>query len=152
MAAIRLICLICLVAVATPAGAAGTPAPERSPEATVRRYLTALKDGDFAAAYDCLSEGMVQHKSRDAWAKETQWTAQMSDTKILEFHVYPGKVQGDKARVPDLLSSQDKFLNQLGLPEHELYTLIREQGGWKIDQQQLLERSEQGAWFPAQEK
>jgi len=156
---IRPICRIALCWVfaiqlaAACAAAAETPStPELGPEATVRRYLTALKGGDFAAAYDCLSEGMVQHKSRDAWAKETQWTAQMSDTKILEFHVYPGKIEGDKARVPDLLSSQDKFLNQLGLPEHELYTLIREHGRWKIDQQQLLERSEQGAWFPAQEK
>ena len=73
---------------------------------------------------------------------------QMSDAKIFEFHVSPGTIAGDTARVPNLLSSQDKFLNQLGLPEHELYTLIREDGRWKIDQQQLLEPSEQRKWFP----
>ena len=133
----------------------GSRAPSRrrhrrlTPEETVTRYLEALKAGNLAAAYDYLSAGMVQHKDRADWAKEQQWSMQMSDVKIFEFHVYPGKITGDRAQVPNLLSSQDKFLNQLGLPEHELYTLIREDGRWKIDQQQLLEHSEQGKWFPA---
>jgi len=128
--------------------AQNTAAPDLTPEATVTRYLEAVKAGNFAAAYDYLSQAMVEHKHRADWAKEQQWSMQMSDAKIFEFHVYPGRIEGDKARVPDLLSSQDKFLNQLGLPEHELYTLIREDGRWKIDQQLLLERSEQGQWFP----
>ncbi len=123
-------------------------AADLSPEATVSGYLAALKAGNFAAAYEFLSAGMTQHKSRDEWAKEQQWTMQMSDAKIFDYHVYPGKVEGDKARVPNVLSSQDKFLNQLGVTEYELYTLIREAGRWKIDQQQLLERSEQSKWFP----
>ena len=124
------------------------------PEQIVTRYLEALKAEQFAVAYDQLSQGMVRGKAREAWAKEQQWQMQMSDAKIFEFHVYPGKIDGTKAFVPNLLSSQDKFLNQLGVPEHELYTLIREDGRWKIDQQQLLEHSEQGKWFPgaAQDK
>jgi len=125
------------------------PAAALTPEDTVTRYLEALKAGNLAAAYDYMTADMVQHKSRADWVKEQQWQLQMSDVKIFEFHVYPGKIEGDKARVPDILSSQDKFLNQLGLPEHELYTLIRQDGRWKIDQQQLLEHSEQGKWFPA---
>ena len=91
---------------------------------------------------------MVQNKPRDAWAKEQQWIMQVSEAKIFEFQVYPGKVEKEKALVPNLLSSQDKFLNQLGVEEHELYTLIREDGRWKINQQQLLEVSEQSQWFP----
>lgn len=145
-------CVVCgllsVVLLGASAGQAQTAVPALTPEATVTRYLDALKAGNFAAAYDYLSKGMVENKSRADWAKEQQWSMQMSDAKIFEFHVYPGKIEGDKARVPDLLSSQDKFLNQLGLPEHELYTLIREDGRWKIDQQLLLERSEQGKWFP----
>ena len=121
-----------------------------SPEDTVKRYLEALKAGNFAAAYDFISKAMTENKGRDAWAKEQQWTMQMSDAKIFEFHVYPGKVNGETAQVPDILSSQDKFLNQLGVPEYELYTLVREDGRWKIDRQQLLEKPEQGNWFPAQ--
>ncbi len=133
-----------------PACAADAPPADLTPEQTVTRYLEALKAGNFAVAYDYISAAMAQHKSRDDWAKEQQWTMQMSDAKIFDFHVYPGKVEGAVARVPDLLSSQDKFLNQLGVQEHELYTLIKEDGRWKIDQQQLLEKSEQGKWFPSQ--
>jgi len=123
---------------------------ELSPEETVGRYLAALKAGNFNDAYQYLSKGMTQNEGREEWAKEQQWTMQMADAKIFDYHVYPGKIEGAKARVPDLLSSQDKFLNQLGVPEHELYTLIREDGRWKIDQQQLLERTEQSKWFPSQ--
>jgi hypothetical protein len=121
-----------------------------TPEQVVTRYLDALKAGNFAAAYDEMSKAMAQGKSRDAWAKEQQWTMQMSDAKIFEFHIYPGKIEGDKAQVPDILNSQDKFLNQLGVPEYELYTLVREDGRWKIDQQVLLEKADQAKWFPAQ--
>ena len=75
---------------------------------------------------------------------------QMSDAKIFSYKVYPGKVEGNLARVPNILSSQDKFLNQLGVGEHELYTLIREDGRWKIDQQVLLDKADQAKWFPAE--
>ena len=109
-----------------------------------------LKGGDFAAAYDYISQDMALHKDRDAWAKEQQWTMQMSEAKIFSYHVYPGKVEGDTAQVPNILSSQDKFLNQLGVTEHELYTLVREHGQWKINQQQLLEKPDQAKWFPSQ--
>jgi hypothetical protein len=146
-------CLLLLLACAAGTARAEPDKPAGqtlSPEDTVKRYLEALKTGDFAAAYDYSSKAMTGNKSRDAWAKEQQWTMQMSDAKIFEYHVYPGKVNGDTAQVPDILSSQDKFLNQLGVPEYELYTLVREDGRWKIDRQQLLEKSEQGNWFPAQ--
>ena len=91
---------------------------------------------------------MVQHKTREDWAKEQQWMMQMSEVKIFEFHVYPGKVEGETAYVPNVLSSQDKFLNQLGVVEHELYTLISEDGRWKINQQQIVEHTDLGKWFP----
>lgn len=138
-----------LVALAGVAVAETPAAAPLTPEQTVTAYLQALKANDFPAVYDRISRGMAGGKSRDAWVKETQWTAQMSESRILHFKVLPGKLEGDKARVPNLLHAQDKFLNQLGLPEHELYTLVREDGVWKVDQQRLLERSEQGAWFPA---
>jgi len=127
-------------------------AADATPEQVVTRYLTAMKASDFATAYDQLSKRMVQSKNRDEWAKEQQWATQMSDAKVFEFKVYPGKIDGEKALVPNILSSQDKFFNQLGVQEHELYTLVREDGRWKINQQQLLEKTEQRAWFgqPAQ--
>lgn len=128
--------------------ASGLGAEELTPEETVRRYLGAFQSGDFHAAYRYVSKDMAMNKSEEDWAKEQQWMMQMAEVKIFSFKVYPGKVEGDKAYVPNLLSSQDKFLNQLGVEEHELYTLIREDGRWKINQQQIVERNELSKWFP----
>ncbi len=131
------------VRAAEPAAGGADPTPEQ----VVTRYLEAMKAGNFAAAYDQLTKGMTQNKSREDWAKEQQWASQMSDTKVLDYKVYPGKIEGNTAHVPNLLNAQDKFLNQLGVQEHELYTLIREDGRWKINQQVLLEKADQGPWF-----
>ncbi|MBI4515405.1 MAG: hypothetical protein HY699_06270 [Deltaproteobacteria bacterium] len=127
-------------------------AQDVSPEETVTRYLTALKAGKFTEAYPYVSKAMAQDKGRDEWAKEQQWMMQAAEAKIFEFTVYPGKIAGDKALVPNLLSSQDKFLNQLGVEEQELYTLIREDGRWKINQQQIVEKADIPKWFPQQSK
>lgn len=123
-------------------------AADATPEETVKEYLTAVKGGDFNAAYPLVTRDMAQNKSKDEWVKEQQWVMQMAEVKIFEFQVYPGKIEGDKAFVPNVLNSQDKFLNQLGVVEHELYTLVKEDGRWKINQQQIVENTDQAKWFP----
>ncbi|MFN8642002.1 MAG: DUF4878 domain-containing protein [Candidatus Binatia bacterium] len=134
--------LLALLA-AAPLHAAGP-----TPEETVKQYLTAFKAGDFNAAYPLVTRDMAQNKSKEEWVKEQQWMMQMAEVKIFEFKVYPGKVEGDRAYVPNVLNSQDKFLNQLGVKEHELYTLRKEDGRWKINQQQIVEPTDLGKWFP----
>jgi len=119
-----------------------------TPEETVKHYLSAFQSGDFKAAYPLVSKEMAQHKSLEDWSKEQQWVMQMAEAKIFDFKVYPGKIEGDKAYVPNVLNSQEKFLNQLGVVEHELYTLVREDGRWKINQQQIVERIDLPKWFP----
>jgi hypothetical protein len=123
-------------------------ADARSPEDVLRAYLGAVKDQRFEDAYDLVSKAMRQGKSKDAWVKDSKSTMAFADVKIFSFTVYPAKVEGDKALVPNVLESQDKFVNTLGLTEHELYTLIREDGGWKIDQQLLVEPPDIPKWFP----
>jgi hypothetical protein len=135
--------LLALLAVVAPLHAAGP-----TPEETVKQYLTAFKAGDFAAAYPLVTRAMAQNKPKEEWVKEQQWMMQMAEVKIFEFQIFPGKVEGDTAYVPNVLSSQDKFLNQLGVKEHELYTLLKEDGRWKINQQQIVEPTELGKWFP----
>src|SRR5881392_3093710 len=115
---------VLLLAVQTSAAA---PA-QLSPEDTVRRYLQALKDGRFEVAYDLVSKAMKQGKDREVWVKEQKTGMAFADVKIFEFRVYPGKVEGATAHVPNVLSSQDRFVNQLGLTEYELYTLPKEDG------------------------
>ena len=119
-----------------------------SPEETVRRYLGALKDGRFAEAYDLVSKAMKRGKEREVWVKEQQTGMAFADVKIFEFDVRKGKVEGDAAYVPNVLSSQDRFINQLGLTEHELYTLVREDGAWKVDSQIIVAPADIPKWFP----
>jgi len=123
-----------------------------SPEDTVTRYLRALKDGKPDQAYDLVSKAMRQGKDKEVWVKEQKALMGMADVKIFDFTVYPGKIEGEKALVPNVLESQDKYVNTLGLTEHELYTLVREDGAWKVDSQILLESAEIPKWFPQQKK
>jgi hypothetical protein len=122
------------------------------PEDTLMKYLRALKDGDSSTAYDLTSKALRGGKDKEVWIKEQKALMGMADVKIFDFKVFPGKVTGDKAQVPNVLESQDKFVNTLGLTEHELYTLVREDGGWKVDSQILLEQSEIPKWFPSKKK
>ena len=130
-------------------------ADEVSPEETLKRYLAAIQSQDFDKAYDLVSKAMKtdrrtgQVKSKEVWTKESQYIFAFSEAKIFDFKVMPGKVEGEKAMVPNVLSSQDKFLNQLGVEEYELYTLVKEGGAWKVDQQQeVVEKAEIAKWFP----
>jgi len=121
-----------------------------TPEETVKTYLAAMKDQKFDEAYKQISKGMAANKDGEAWAKEQKYIFQTGEVKIFKYEVFPGKVEGDTAKVPNILSSQDKFLNQLGVEEHELYTLVREEGRWTIDQQEIVEPSHLGDWFPGE--
>lgn len=118
-----------------------------TPEETVKAYLAAMKDHKFDEAYKQISKGMAANKDGEAWAKEQKYIFQTGEVKIFKYEVFAGKVEGDTAKVPNILSSQDKFLNQLGADEYELYTLVKENGEWKIDQQEIVEKSEQSKWF-----
>jgi len=119
-----------------------------SPEETVKQYLGALKAGNFERAYELVSKAMTQGKDKEVWVKEQKTGMGFADVKIFDFTVYPGKVDGDVAHVPNVLSSQDRFVNQLGLTEYELYTLVKENGVWKVDQQVIVEPGDVPKWFP----
>jgi hypothetical protein len=118
-----------------------------TPEDTVKQYLKAMQDQKYDEAYKYVSKGMAGNKDAEAWAKEQKYLMQTAEVKIFKYEVFPAKLEGDKARVPNILSSQDKFLNQLGADEYELYTLVKENGTWKIDQQEQVDKSEQPKWF-----
>src|SRR5882724_9778496 len=149
--------LLATLLVAVGLGAA--TADEATPEDVLKRYLTAIQAQKFDQAYDLVSKAMKtdrktsQVKSKDVWVKESQYIFSFSEAKIFDFQIGKAKIEGAKALVPNLLSSQDKFLNQLGVEEYELYTLVKEDGGWKVDQQQeVIEPSEIANWFPKKNK
>jgi len=119
-----------------------------SPEDTIRRYLRDTKEGNFDDAYDLVSKAMRRGEDKEVWVKEQKAGMAFAEVKVFEFHVQPGKIDGDTARVPNVLSSQDRFVNQLGLTEYELYTLVKEDGRWKVDQQTIVEPPDVSKWFP----
>ncbi len=145
------ICSLLVASLARAAEPVAAPATA-TPEEAVKAYLTAFKAGDFNTAYPLVTRDMAQNKNKEDWVKEQQWMMQMAEVKIFEFKIYPGKVEGEKALVPNILSSQDKFLNQLGVTEYELYTLMKEDGRWKINQQQIVEPTDVSKWFPKDAK
>ena len=121
------------------------------PEDVLRAYLGAVKEARFEDAYGHCSKAMRQGRSKEDWVKEQKSLMSFADVKIFSFTVYPGKVQGDTAQVPNVLESQDKFINALGLTEYELYTLVREDGAWRVDQQLLVEPADVPKWFPKEQ-
>lgn len=126
----------------------GAPAlAARTPEETVERYLKAMKERNYDEAYKYQSRGMVGNKDRETWSKEIKYLTESCDVKVFEYEVFPAKVEGDVAKVPNILKSQDKCANQLAAPEYELYTLVKEDGDWKIDQQEQVDKPEQPKWF-----
>ena len=133
-------------------GLAGADSTPLSPEETVRRYLQAVKDGKFDEAYDLVSKDMRRGKDKEVWVKEQKAGMAFAEVNIFAFHVQPAKVDGDKVQVPNILDSQDRFVNQLGLTEYELYTLVKEDGGWKVDQQMIVEPPDVPKWFPEAQK
>ena len=130
----------------------GVAREQGSPDDVVSRYLAALQNGKAEDAYDLVSKAMRQGKDKEVWVKEQKALLAMADVKIFEFKVGTPKIEGDKAQVPNVLESQDKFVNTLGLTEHELYTLVREDGAWKVDSQILLEQAEIPKRFPHEDK
>jgi len=118
------------------------------PEDTLVRYLTALKAQKFEDVYPLISTAMKRGKDRDAYVKESKALMEFADVKIFDFTVGHAKIENGEAKVPNVLESQDRFANTLGLTEYELYTLVREEGAWKVDSQILLEPAEVPKWFP----
>jgi len=143
--------IACAVLLSLAIGGVGLALEPGSPEDTLRRYLQALKDGNPGEAYDLSSKALRGGKEKEVWVKEQKTMMGVADVKIFDFTVFPGKVEGDKAQVPNVLESQDKFVNTLGLTEHELYTVVREDGAWKVDSQILLEQADIPKWFPKKE-
>ncbi len=121
---------------------------ETSPEDTLRSYLKAMQENRFSDAYQYVSSSMSRSLGQEEWAKEQQYIVQMGEVKIFGFQVFDAVMVDGKARVPNVLKSQDKYLNQLGLDEHEVYDLVKEEGKWKVDQQTLVEGAERREFFP----
>ena len=146
-AAPAVVSLLVLVASAL-AAAQATPVP--SPEDVVRGYLEALKKSDFKSAYGLLTPDMRGNLDQEKWVAQQIIVMKLGEVTIDSYRIFPPKMEGAKAIVPNLLKSKDKFINQTGANEYELYTLVQQEPDkqWRIDQQQLVETDAVHKWFP----
>lgn len=129
-------------------------AAEDSPGEVVKKYYTAYKDGKYADTYDFVTEGFkktflrTDKPDREAWAKQWKAYLEMAGFRIIRFTVYPAKIEGNTAIVPNKFETFDKYANQQGVTEYELLTLKREDGQWKVDSQSQAEKADIPQWFP----
>jgi hypothetical protein len=144
------VAILTTLALGAAAGTApGRAEPAAKPEDVVKRYLTAMQKGDFKTAYGELTPEMRGNLDEEKWVVQQTLVMKLGEVQIDSFEIFPAKIQGEKAIVPNLLKSKDKYINQTGANEYELYTLVRgTEAGWKIDQQQLVETDAVGEWFP----
>ncbi len=143
----RVLILGLVVLLAAPAGPV---LAELSPKETLEKYLAAMQKHRFEEAFDYVSEALRGGKSREEWGKEQQYIVEMGEVKIFGFKVFDAVMVGETAKVPNILKSQDKYLNQLGLDEYEVYDLIKQEGSWRIDQQTIVNGPERKEYFPDQ--
>ena len=153
IAFLGVLALVAGAGLASPSPGAEPPAPvagDGKPEEVVRTYLGAVQSGDFAKAFEQLTPHMTRGQAKEAWILEQTAVMKLGEVEISSFEVFPGRAEGpDRVRVPNLLRSKDKFINQTGADEHELYTVVRgEDGRWRIDLQELVETDNVSKWFP----
>lgn len=141
-------CALVVLATLATLGCEARAAQPETPEAVLRGYLAAIKAERFDEAYGFISKAMRQGRDKEVYVKESKAFMAFADVKVFEFTVGQAKIEGGKALVPNVLESQDRLANTLGLTEYELYTLVQEDGAWKVDSQLLLEPHQVPKWFP----
>ena len=143
--------VVSLLILVASALAADQPKSGSSPEQVVRTYLAAIQKADFKTAYPLLTPGMRGNLDEEKWVAQQIVVMKLGEVTIDSFRTFPPKMEGDKAIVPNLLKSKDKYINQTGANEYELYTLVQEGADkqWRIDQQALVETDAVRKWFPA---
>ncbi len=117
------------------------------PEQVVARYLKAIKNYDFPEAYLYLTDEMTRGFDAFNWAIEQKQIYQYADVVINGYKVYEAVIDGDKAFVPNILSSRDNVINKLGSDEYEVYVLKKISGFWSIDRQKLVDEKNKKKWF-----
>ena len=76
--------VIASLAVGVLAGGDAEPFPEDSPEGVVQRYLLALEDDDFRAAYGYFADDLRQTCSLQQFREDTRWAAERGRRVLFE--------------------------------------------------------------------
>lgn len=125
------------------------------PQMAVLGYLSAMKDERFEDAYPFVTASMTDGKPVAAWAAQQRRMYDLGAVKINELDVRSGHRNlkniftcAGSARVPNVLHATDVF-NSQGSTEFEVYSVVMEDGVWKIDSQEtLFDETAIKQWFP----
>ena len=125
-----------------------------APRQAVMKYLRAMHEHRFDDAYEYVTEAMTDGKSKADWSELQKTVYTRGEVEIYGVDIrQPFAVGGDPncdnhATVPNILSSRDK-LNDIGNVEFEVYSVINQEGSWRIDyQESLFNDSAIETWFP----
>ncbi len=118
-----------------------------TPEQVVAHYLSAIKNYNFPEAHLYLTENMTRGYDAFNWSVEQKQTYKYAEVEINGYKIYEAVIEGDKASVPNILSSRDKFINKSGADEYEIYVLNKTGGDWYIDRQKLVNEKDKDKWF-----
>lgn len=146
--------LVCTVAVGA---TASEPCPNgAAAQAAVERYLSAMQNHQFEAAYDTVTSRMTDGKERGPWAALQKMFYEGGEVNIFGIDIRPALATAEdpecanEAMVPNVLQSRDKFNNQ-GITEFEVYTVVQDEGEWRVDQQEtLFDQADVDRYFPGE--
>ncbi len=125
-----------------------------APRQAVVSYLEAMKAGRFADAYDFVTPTMTDGRPREEWAGLQRKMFELGGVSLGDIDVHPARRMhvtalscADTAQVPNVLHATDRLNNQ-GSTEFEIYTVVRQDGQWRIDSQEtLFDESKIQEWF-----
>ncbi len=118
---------LCAPAVAV---TAEQPARRETPSTVVRAYLEALLDGRYDKTYEYLSSKQQTDISLKDWVEQLKRQGARSRSQVLFMGINPAIVRGDEATVVTnfrLETPQGRKVTR------ETYSLVREEGRWRID-------------------
>ena len=128
------------------------------PQLAAHNYLVAVKEDRFEDAYQYVTPNMTDGESVAEWAKLQRNLYQMLRITIDKIDVRAGHRQlknpfmcANISEVPNVLHASD-VLNNQGSSEFEVYTMVMDDGAWKIDSQRTLyDETMIRQWFPEDE-
>ncbi len=119
-------------------------------------YTEAMKAYRFDDAYRALSETMTDGLGADEWSAGQRRMFELGQVVIRKVdtrwpqHIDPASC-AKRALVPNVLHAKDRFNNQ-GSVEFELYTVVRNPDGWRIESQEtLIDEAAIHRYFPGDE-
>jgi hypothetical protein len=151
-------CLLAVSAISMSGTALAAPcADPLGPRAAVHRYVSAMKDYQFESAYDLVTPGMTDARSKAEWSKLQLEFFVAGKVVILKSSIRAPQTAPNEADcstravVPNVLVAKDRFNNQ-GSTEFEIYTVVKVGDRWRIDEQEtLIMDSDVEIWFPGEE-